>query len=60
MDTFAEKVLALSTKYAVTYSEVTGEIHEAESALVEMIDGLVGDEFDMKGLAEFQSLLRSE
>ena len=60
VDTFAAKVLALSTKYAVTYSEVTGEIHEAESALVEMIDGLVGDEFDMKGLAEFQSLLRSE
>lgn len=60
VDAFAAQVLALSSKYAVTYSEVTNEIHEAEDALVGMIDGLVGNEFDMKGLAELQSLLRSE
>ena len=40
VDTFAAKVLALSTKYAVTYSEVTGEIHAlfATSSIPEAID----------------------
>jgi type I restriction enzyme M protein len=60
VNAFAAQVSTLSSKYTVTYSEVMDEIHKSESALVEMIDGLVGNEFDMKGLAEFQSLLRSE
>ncbi len=54
------RVRALKKKYATTYAEVAGEIAETKSALASLIDELTGDEYDMKGLAEFKSLLRSE
>jgi type I restriction enzyme M protein len=54
------RVRALCDKYATTYSQVAEQIDETKSALSELIDGLTGNDFDMKGLSEFQSLLRGE
>ena len=52
------KVQALAEKYAVTYSDVAQEIKETEGSLSSLIDELTGNEFDMKGLNEFQSFLK--
>ncbi len=52
------KLQAIAEKYSVTYSQVETEIHESERVLSSLIDELRGDEFDMKGLGEFQSLLK--
>ena len=54
------KVQALADKYAVTYSQVANEITHTEKALAEMMDDLTGNEFDMQGLAELNSLLKGE
>jgi type I restriction enzyme M protein len=54
------RIKALADKYAVTYAEVAGQIAETKSSLATLIDGLTGNEYDMKGLGEFQSLLRGE
>ncbi len=54
------KVQALSEKYATTYKEVVEQIHETESSLSAMIDELTGNEYDLKGLGEFQQLLGGE
>lgn len=60
VDELASEVEKLADKYATTYSEVEEQIHETESELSALIDELVGDEYDMKGLSEFQSLLKGE
>lgn len=51
------QILALQNKYSSTYFEVENQIKETSKALSDMIDDLVGDEFDMKGLSELKSLL---
>ena len=51
------KLDSLSKKYETTLEEVEAEIDETEQALSSMIDDLVGSEFDMLGLKEFQKLL---
>lgn len=51
-------VQALADKYAVTYTETTQKLTEAEKSLASLIDDLTGDEFDMQGLAQFQALLK--
>jgi type I restriction enzyme M protein len=53
-------VQALADKYATTYAHVAQEIEETESALATLIDELTGNEFDLKGLCEFQSFLKGE
>lgn len=54
------KIQTLQSKYATTYFEVEAEIKETEKLLASMIDELEGNEFDMKGLSEFKSLLMGE
>ncbi len=54
------KVQTLADKYATTYAHVAQEIQETESQLATLIDELTGNEFDMKGLNEFKSLLKGE
>lgn len=54
------KVEVLQNKYAETYFEVEAQIKETEKRLCEMMNDLQGNEFDMKGLREFQSLLKGE
>jgi type I restriction enzyme M protein len=53
-------VTALAEKYSTTYTDVAGQIAETKSSLADLIDGLTGSEYDLKGLGEFQSLLRGE
>lgn len=54
------KIEALQKKYESTYFDVEAEIRETEKQLAAMIDDLIGNEFDMKGLSAFQSLLLGE
>ena len=53
------KVQALADKYAVTYSQVAQEIKTTEQELADMMGELTGNEFDMQGLVELTSLLKS-
>jgi len=57
---FVTKIGKLSKKYAITSSEIELEIKETASNLSGLIDELVGNSFDMKGLKEFQKLLKGE
>ena len=52
------KIQALHEKYETTYFDVEKEIEKTERLLCDMIDELEGNEFDMKGLREFKSLLQ--
>lgn len=52
------KVSNLSKKYSLTLIDLESQIKEAETSLVGMIDELVGNEYDMKGLNELKSLLK--
>lgn len=60
VNNLVSKIQALQSKYATTYFEVETEIKETERLLSSMIDDLEGNEFDMKGLSEFKSLLKGE
>lgn len=53
-------VQTLADKYAVTYLALGVKIKKSEKVLSTMIDELMGNEFDMIGLAEFKSLLMGE
>lgn len=53
-------VQGLADKYAMTYVALNKQIKTSETTLADMIDELTGSEFDMKGLSEFQSLLKGE
>lgn len=53
----AARLDALAKKYDTTLSEIDKEIKETENWICGMIDELSGDDFDMKGLAEFKKLL---
>lgn len=54
------KVQKLAEKYAITYENVVNEINETGNTLAALIDELEGNEFDMKGLGEFKTLLKGE
>ncbi len=54
---FSKNVEKLSKKYDCTLTRIEDEITSTEKDLASMIDELVGDEFDMKGLNELKSLL---
>ena len=54
---FSKKIENISKKYEKTLMDVENEILTTEKELSLMIDELVGDEYDMKGLNEFKSLL---
>lgn len=55
-----QAVQALVDKYVITYVELDKQIKASETALAGMIDELTGSKFDMKGLSEFQTLLKGE
>lgn len=54
------KVSKLANKYTLTLVELESQIKEAEKELSAMIDDLVGDEYDMKGLMKLKTLLGGE
>ena len=57
MNELSAKLQALSEKYSITYSHVIKKLQDMETTLISLINELAGNEFDMKGLSEFQSLL---
>lgn len=50
-------ITSLSQKYSNTLKNIEQQIHETEKQLAAMMDELTGNEFDMKGIKELQSLL---
>ena len=60
LDELVAQVTALDEKYATTYADVCGQIKTAENELSSMLDQLVGNEFDMAGIAELKTLLGGE
>ena len=56
----AEAVNNLAKKYEDTFEDVEKEIAKTEKELVGLMDKLTANEFDMKGISEFKSLLMGE
>lgn len=54
------EIQQLTNKYAVTYLELGEQIHKSGEALSTMIDELIGNEYDTKGLSQFKTLLLGE
>ena len=52
-----DQVQALSEKYSTTFADITDEIKQVSESLSLQIDDLTGNEYDMKGLEEFKTLL---
>lgn len=57
---FTGKLEAICKKYETTFAKVEAEIADTERSLISLLDELTGNEFDMKGLAEFKKLLGGE
>ena len=55
---FVSCISKLEKKYSLTLIDLESQIKEAEKSLIGMIDDLVGDEYDMKGLEALKSLLK--
>lgn len=60
IDELIKEIEKLQKKYETTYSDLEKQITETKKLLCSMIDDLEGNEFDMKGLSEFKSLLLGE
>lgn len=54
------KVSCLAEKYKTTFKQIEEQIHDIETELSLLMDELVGNEYDMKGISEFQALLKGE
>lgn len=54
------KITSIAEKYETTYFDIEAEISKTEKELCSLIDDLCGNEFDMKGLSKFKSLLSGE
>lgn len=57
MDALSNQLQALVEKYRITYADNARAIRQSERELAGMLDELEGNEFDLKGLAELQTLL---
>lgn len=57
ISSFVKSVEHLCKKYETTYGQIEKEIEETEASLIEMIDELEGDTYDMLGLTELKELL---
>lgn len=57
---FASKIEALSKKYETTLSSIEEQIESTETELSHLLDNLVGNEYEMKGLAELRKMLGGE
>lgn len=60
INNFTKKIESLSKKYSVTLMDLEKDINSSEKEISNMIDDLTGNDFDMKGLNEFKSLLNGE
>jgi type I restriction enzyme M protein len=57
IDRLTHKLDALVQKYRITYANNARDIQQTETELAGMIEELVGNEFDLKGLTELKTLL---
>ena len=57
ISSFVKSVEHLCKKYETTYDQIEKEIEDTEASLIEMIDELEGDTYDMLGLTELKELL---
>ncbi len=60
INNFTKKIESLSKKYSITLMDLEKDINSSEKEISNMIDDLTGNDFDMKGLNEFKSLLNGE
>ena len=60
IDNLIKQVQDLQAKYETTYFDIEKDIQETQDILCSMLDELEGNEFDMKGLSEFKSLLKKD
>lgn len=54
---FIAKLETLCHKYENTFADVEQQIGETKKSLISLLDELTGNDFDMKGIAEFKALL---
>lgn len=57
---FEKKIKALAKKYETTLIDTTKSLEKSKKSLVEMMNGLTGNDFDMKGIRAFQAMLGGE
>ena len=55
---FSQKLTALCDKYADTYQHISERKQESATALAQMMDELTGSEFDLRGIAAWQAILK--
>ena len=55
---FSQKLTALCDKYADTYQHISERKQESAAALAQMMDELIGSEFDLQGIAAWQAILK--
>lgn len=60
LNKFTNEIEKMVEKYQETYQQVSQSIRVVEAEIGSMIDELDGNEYDLRGLHEFQSLLRGE
>ena len=58
IDSLIEKLEGLKKKYGITYESLQNDIAETKKTLCGLMDELEANEFDKKGLEEFQKILR--
>lgn len=58
IDSLIEKLESLKKKYGITYESLQNDIAETKKNLCTLMDELTANEFDKKGLEEFQKILR--
>lgn len=60
LNEFLKCIKYLDNKYNKSFKDLDIEINATENEISKMLNELTGDEFDMKGLEEFKSLLGGE
>ena len=55
-----KEIETLTKKYTDTYQGIEEEIRKTQNSLADMMSELVGSEYDIAGINEFQKLLRGE
>ena len=60
LDAYSDRIAKLSSKYTVTVYDIEKNIKDAENNLCNLLDELVGDDFDTIGIAGLKKLLGGE
>ncbi|BDC93352.1 type I restriction-modification system subunit M [Treponema bryantii] len=58
IDSLIEKLESLKKKYSITYESLQNEISQTKISLNALMNELTANEYDKKGLEEFQKILR--